>query len=103
MCPNFWVFELAPTTAKNWDEKNVLMEASVLMLGGMGMDGAEGNEDLWDIGWAMPEVFSLRVTSDSYLGSNSKTDEIRTIDSSSHCRRCCQRVETEDRDVMGMR
>lgn len=34
--PNFWVLELAPTTAKNLDEKNVLMEASVVMVGEMG-------------------------------------------------------------------
>lgn len=33
--PNFCVLELAPTTAKNWDEKKVLMDASVVMVGEM--------------------------------------------------------------------
>lgn len=33
LCPNLAVFELAPTTAMCADERNVLMDASVLMLG----------------------------------------------------------------------
>lgn len=35
LCPNLAVFELAPTTAMLADERNVLMDASVLMLGKM--------------------------------------------------------------------
>lgn len=45
--PNLAVLEDAPTTAKCLDEKNVLMEASVLMVGEFGMG------DLTGLGWYM--------------------------------------------------
>lgn len=38
MWPNLFVLELAPTTAKKGDAKKVLMEASVDMLGRMGVE-----------------------------------------------------------------
>lgn len=40
--PNLFVLELAPTTAKKGDAKNVLMDASVDMVGGVGADNIEG-------------------------------------------------------------
>lgn len=49
--PNFCVLELAPTTAKNWDEKKVLMDASVVMVGEMSEQWILVNRWACRIGW----------------------------------------------------